>query len=369
MTPDFDVEGILAPIAGDDPAGPSLRYEHTYDRVREARRADDPSLPRGVWTHALKRSDWEGAAALCEAALRDRSKDLQLSAWLLESWLHLHGVAGVAAGFEVMLGLVERFWDGLHPRGADPCDARSFVIEWIDTTAADALGLIAVTTPSFTDAEPHTWATRVAALRLENLARGDAAAARDAEAAGAITLVRFERAVSQTPTVFYSAAAASLRRAEEAAARLQALLDAHCGDAAPGLLRVRGVVAALRGWTEQIVATRPAEIAPEPEAPMSEAPPADESEPPSATEQAAPVAVAAPVPSGAPTSRDDAYRMLTVAAEYLEANEPHSPVPHLVRRAVAWGQLSLPDLMMEFQRNGWDLAALYRLLGFGDDDG
>jgi type VI secretion system protein ImpA len=60
--------------------------------------------------------------------------------------------------------------------------------------------------------------------------------------------------------------------------------------------------------------------------------------------------------------------MLTIAAEYLEASEPHSPVPHLVRRAVAWGQLSLPDLMMEFQRNGWDLAALYRLLGFGGDD-
>ncbi|HYW06587.1 MAG TPA: type VI secretion system ImpA family N-terminal domain-containing protein, partial [Longimicrobium sp.] len=65
MTPDFDVEGILAPIAGDDPAGPSLRYDHTYDRVRDARRADDPGLPRGVWTHALKRADWEGAAALC----------------------------------------------------------------------------------------------------------------------------------------------------------------------------------------------------------------------------------------------------------------------------------------------------------------
>jgi hypothetical protein len=38
-------------------------------------------------------------------------------------------------------------------------------------------------------------------------------------------------------------------------------------------------------------------------------------------------------------------------------------VPYLVRRAVAWGRLPLPQLMLEFQKSGYDLGALHDLLG------
>ncbi len=371
----LDVAALLAPIPGDDPAGAPLRYEGTYDRVREARRADDPALSQGIWTHEMKRADREGAAALCQAALRERSKDLQLAAWLLEAWLHLHGFAGAAAGLEVMLGLAERWWDGLHPRavgGEDPCEARALVVEWVDGVAADALALVPLTLPSLSEAEPWSWATREGALRLENLARRDAAAARAAEARGAVTLARFDRAVSLTPTAFYASASASLRRAEAAAGRLQALLDTRCGAAAPGLLRARGVMAAVRGWAGQVLAARPPEpdLTPQ-EEPMSADPPAAGARPPAADDPPAapaPAAVVAIAVAGrGPASRDEAYRWLEAAADYLAGAEPHSPVPYLVRRAVAWGRLPLPRLMQEFQRNGYDLGALQNVLGLDGD--
>jgi len=43
-------------------------------------------------------------------------------------------------------------------------------------------------------------------------------------------------------------------------------------------------------------------------------------------------------------------------------------VPHLVRRAVAWGGLTLQDLLPELVRDNAQLAEIYRLLQFGSDD-
>ncbi len=71
----------------------------------------------------------------------------------------------------------------------------------------------------------------------------------------------------------------------------------------------------------------------------------------------------------APASRDEAFRWLEAAADYLLAAEPHSPVPYLVRRAVAWGRLPLPQLMKEYQRSGYDLGALHNVLGLDAGDG
>jgi type VI secretion system protein ImpA len=51
--PLLDLEALLVPIPGDHAAGGSLRYEGTYDRIQEARRADD-DLPQGAWQHARK---------------------------------------------------------------------------------------------------------------------------------------------------------------------------------------------------------------------------------------------------------------------------------------------------------------------------
>jgi type VI secretion system protein ImpA len=68
--------------------------------------------------------------------------------------------------------------------------------------------------------------------------------------------------------------------------------------------------------------------------------------------------------AGAPIrSRSEAYRRLTEAADYLQRTEPHSPTPYLVRRAVAWGGMSLGELLQELVQSDSDLNAIYTLLG------
>src|SRR5690349_25078370 len=101
----IDVRGLLEPIPGSNPAGESLRYQGTYDRISEARREDDPKLSQGIYKSTLKRADWTTVEALCVEALTTRTKDLQLAGWLLESWIHHYGFAGVARGLALMAGL------------------------------------------------------------------------------------------------------------------------------------------------------------------------------------------------------------------------------------------------------------------------
>lgn len=370
-----DLEALLAPIPGDDPAGALLRYDGTYDRVREARRADDPSLPQGLWTHELKRAEWPAAAALCREALETRSKDLQLGAWLAEAWTGAHGFAGAAAGLAAVLALCEHYWDGAWPRGDTPgetAEARARVFEWLDGRLAELLAATALTKPEIEDAGTFAWRDREAALRLENLGRRDPSAVHAAEAKGAVTLARFDRAVSLTPTPFHAARAAALAKAAYATSRLQALLDERCGADAPGLLRLSGLLSALRGWTEGVLSTRPREAPPAPEPqmpPTPDAAPAGDGEAVTPAASGAAPAVVRVASPARPASRDEAYRWLAIASDYLAATEPHSPVPHLVRRAIAWGRLSLPELFLEFLRQGYDLNALRTLLGFDDEKG
>jgi len=56
--------------------------------------------------------------------------------------------------------------------------------------------------------------------------------------------------------------------------------------------------------------------------------------------------------------REGIYQQILELAGQLIANEPHSPVPYLLRRAAAWGPMALPQLYAELQRSGsmWDLV-------------
>jgi type VI secretion system protein ImpA len=67
-------------------------------------------------------------------------------------------------------------------------------------------------------------------------------------------------------------------------------------------------------------------------------------------------------------SRDDAYRTLEALAEFLGRIEPHSPTPYLIRRAVKWGRMPLPQLMADIMQGDGDLHRMVNLLGLQGDD-
>ena len=123
---------MLEPISADAPCGVDLRYEREFDQLRDLRREDDASLPTGVWQSTLKRANWPDVEKLTTTLLLERSKDLMLSAWLGEAWLHLQALDGLPGSLALIAGLCERFPEHLHPQAEEGDQSwRVIPLEWL----------------------------------------------------------------------------------------------------------------------------------------------------------------------------------------------------------------------------------------------
>jgi type VI secretion system protein ImpA len=60
-------------------------------------------------------------------------------------------------------------------------------------------------------------------------------------------------------------------------------------------------------------------------------------------------------------TREEAYATLEAVANYLQIREPHSPTPYLIKKAVRWGRLALPELMQEIMKEEGDLNRMSNL--------
>ena len=355
----LDLETLLTPISAEKPAGDSLRYTGVHEAVEAARREDDPSLPQGVWKTELKRADWREAARLCLDALETRSKDLQLAAWLLEAWIRLERLPGAAAGLSVLAALCESFWETVHPLPQEgDLGYRLAPLEWVADRLPDTVRSVLITAPAGEEqARACSYADLEAARHLDRLAKSDPAAAKSAEAQGRITFDRFLVSVSLTPSSFYAALAADAQRALRALDELASLLGRLAGGEAPSFQRLGDALFALHHFAQRVLAERrdQGEVIAEAGEAEDAAPAGFYAEEDLEMEEIHP---------GSPIrSRAEAYRRLAEAADYLLRTEPHSPAPYLVRRAVAWGGMSLGELLQELVRNDGDLKALYTLLG------
>lgn len=361
----IDLETLLTPISADKPSGESLRYSGLYEAVEEARREDDPSLPQGVWKTELKRADWKEAARLCLDALETRSKDLQVAAWLLEAWIRLEGLPGAAAGLSLVGALCESFWNTVHPLPQEgDAEFRLAPLQWVADRVPGAVRGIPITWPAGSpsdEARPCTYADLDSARHMEKLARTDPQAVQTEEGRGRISTDRFLVSVSLTPTAFYSVLAADARQALAALDGLVVLLNRLCGNDAPSFQRLGDALFAVQHFALRVLEERRdrgEEIA----GPMEGAAAMDEMDLYPHAEEGEEGAFF----GGAPIrSRSEAYRRLAEAADYLLRTEPHSPTPYLVRRAVAWGGMSLGELLQELVQGDGDLRAIYTLLGMG----
>jgi type VI secretion system ImpA family protein len=351
-----DWDKVLAPMAGQCPTGESLRYEGTYDRIEEARRADDPGPPQGIWKTALKKADWQTVQALCLEALTTRSKDLQIAVWLLEAWLHLYGLAGVREGMYLVSELCERFWDDLHPQiKDDDVEYRIAPFEWLNEKLAIALKQLPMTQPDTEDIPAYTWADWESATHLDYVASKDHTIMQEAEATGKVTQARFSDSAMLSPKAFYVALWEDLQHAMEATVACESVLQEHLGSRAPSLWQFKEVLGAMQHLVHDILAERPEEAVYSATAVTTALPDMSDDVLEHERERS--------FGGGPIRSRSEAYRRLLEAAEYLLRTEPHSPTPYLVKRAVAWGNMTLVDLLQELVANEHDRKAIYGLLG------
>src|SRR3954468_817355 len=109
-----DVAVALQPIGADAPCGPDLSYDPAYaelDRLSQG----VPEREMGQQKIAAEPPDWKGLRQRCEELLT-RTKDLRVAVYLTLARLQTEGLPGLASGLAVVRGLLERYWDCVHPQ-------------------------------------------------------------------------------------------------------------------------------------------------------------------------------------------------------------------------------------------------------------
>lgn len=369
------VDRLLAPVPGADPTGLSARYEPVMAQIRVAREADDPSLPLGEWERPLKKADWLLVVKLCTQILAERSKDLQVAAWLTEAWIHLHQLDGLRAGTRLISGLLETYWEGVHPQQDEEGDyeARIAPLAWMNETLPLSLRLQVALLPwpdrkpAFISLEDWTKAPLVAPPHKD----GDT----DDEPGAANTPSREELILVGATT----AAQMLLQLREQLALAmtewkaLDSLVDNRLGKEAPSMSRVLDTLGLIDRASNSLLSKRldrpTSETPVQPEKAISIA---DTAIPSGQPPEPGPIGLTPKddfadsdlrLATGPIRSRADAYRQLEGIANFLQSIEPHSPTPYLVRRAVSWGRMPLPELMQEVLREEGDLNRLFTVLG------
>jgi type VI secretion system protein ImpA len=356
----IDVKKLLQPISAENPSGESLRYSLVYDSVKVARREDDANAPQGIWQTKLKKADWKEVKNTCLEALENQSKDLQLGAWRLEACLHLDGFAGIADGFRVLTALCDNFWDTMHP-ALDPGDPelRYAPVAWIDEKLTLKLKLIAITR---TDEErSYTWSDYELVMHQSKTAAAKGPKTKGAPDPVKALQIGLDSSLNLTPNDFFIDIREQLVAAVDQAERFEATLVKFDKTQEGALHQMKELLRTILYFITELLERRGVDVKFEPFVEPQLVQTTGKQEPDMALNEQRDYDISGPI-----RSRQQAYHMLAEAAEFLMKTEPHSPTPYLVKRAVAWGNLTLGELLHQMLRNPGELGELYRLLGLDE---
>jgi len=380
MLPDLPLPDLLLPISEAMPSGVDLREDTTphsvYFRLRDARaeaRAaerladNDPGSANSRGGDAGA-SHWAAIRGLAVQALSADTKDLEIAAWLTESLVRSDGLRGLAAGAELLAGLVGRFWDaGLHPAfdrdasgkdgsgedgpGEDGVEARLAPVAGLNGQGVDGTLLQPLRKLALFGRGDGTTVRLWQFEQAEDVAGiGDAARRAQRLAAGVPEFRQLEAEAR--------ADAGRLGRlSRETAAALLAwdALDRALSDkaaqAAPNTRRVHGVLAKLARLAERY-------------GPAAEAPAADVAAPDaSGLDASAPDASGPAAPAAAHDSRDALLEQVVRIARHFRLSEPNSPFGYTLDDAVRRARLPWPELLAEVLPDAAVRAAVMTGLG------
>ena len=366
----IDLEALLAPIDGDNPSGESLRYEGTYDQIKEARREDEV-LAQGDWSRDLKVADWPLVIKLATNALLTKTKDFQIAVWLTEGvvkhdrydrWVALRD------GLNLLRGLHENFWETVYPE-IDPEDdegplaSRANVLAALDARLAVIIKELPLTAGQkysylhYLESKQFDIPENIEALEYEQQEKFKALKAQ-AEADRKVTGEDWRKAKAATSRDFIEARFALINECWDAYKALDAEMDAKFARETPGLGELKKSLDEIRTLVDLIVKEK------------QKAEPREDELGGESTEVENDAAVTSAggggfaISGGAIRSRQEALKRLSEIAAFFRQTEPHSPVSYAVDRAVKWGNMPLEAWLADVLKDGTALESVREVLGF-----
>jgi type VI secretion system protein ImpA len=377
--PVIDIEALLAPIDGPNPAGKDITNTTILTDLREMRKSDEGEN-LGDW--ALKEANvpsWPKITKLASATLTNDSKDLRVAGHLVEALIRQFGMPGMRDGFKLLRELQERFWDDFYPGIKPPePDEDGFVDEeesGIEMRAA-ALGQIDRLLPlpirGIRATKPQMSSSFYSHLDwdqanyVDNLKVKETKAYEEAIAEGKPTGDLFRKAVSTTPRSFYETWIADLTEGAEELKLLNAFIEERYTEAEeiPTLSAVSRTLESLDqmiGDIEKVVG----KLREGDEEESNDGGGGEEGDSGGGgggggsrkrewTGEGVPLD---------PQDRMDAIKRLQAVATFFKTNEPHSPVGYLVERAIYWANLPFEKWLEEVVKDAGVLDSVKETLG------
>jgi type VI secretion system protein ImpA len=316
----FDLTPLLAPVAADSPTGEDLEYDPEFT---ELERIATPKSERSIGENikAAEEPDWANVARRAETLLA-RTKDLRTAIHLTAAWTRCHGLAGWKAGLALVRGLLENYWEGVHPQ----LDATDNNDPTARANAIMPLGDPQTVLGYFRNAS-FVQSPRLGRFSLRDLRMANGAISVEPPADGTTrpTLADLEACCMDCPDDQLPATAAALGEVLEHAQAIDTLLAARLGPTSPDLSHLTADSQELKRFVDAQLLRRFPELAITPAAGPDEA----EGEPYANVNTNANVETA----HRDIRSHDDVIRRIDEICEYYDRYEPSSPLPILLRRA------------------------------------
>lgn len=328
----MDVPLLLTAVSATSPCGEDMEYDADFLQLERAAKGQ-PERSMGDAILPAEPPEWRSIQQQ-SLDLLQRSKDLRITHFLLQSSLALQGVAGLAEVLSLINALLRDYWAELHPRlDADDDNDPTVRINALTGLTCD---------------------TNIRLLRESILTRsrtfGPVSLRAALNASGLQNFADEQLGAQQLNAAFLDSDAEQLQATRDALSAARAACEAIEEQVNDQVGSAQGVdLSALKQPLKQALQILNQAV------PGSSVPEAvSEDNAPSVEYAAAP---AAPRPVGDIASRDDVLRSLDKILAYYTRHEPSSPLPVLLNRAknlvhadfAAIVRNLIPDGMSQFE--------------------
>ena len=328
----MDVPLLLAAVSANSPCGEDMEYDADFLQLERAAKGQ-PERSMGDSILPAEPPQWRDIQQQ-SLDLLQRSKDLRITHFLLQSALALQGVAGLAQVLSLINALLRDYWAELHPRlDADDDNDPTVRINALTGLTCD---------------------TNIRLLRESILTRsrtfGPVSLRAALNASGLQSFADEQLGAQQLHAAFLDSDPEQLQATRDALSAARAACEAIEQQVNEQVGSAQGVdLSALKQPLKQALQILNQAV------PGSSVPEAvSEDNAPSVESAAAP---AAPRPLGDIANRDDVLRSLDKILAYYTRHEPSSPLPVLLNRAknlvhadfAAIVRNLIPDGMSQFE--------------------
>jgi type VI secretion system protein ImpA len=307
----LELEQLLQPLSDEIPSGPDLEYDPQFGEMERASEGKEEQQ-FGDTIIAAEEPDWRELKKQSLQILA-KSKDLRAAVYLTRALIHTDGFTGLAEGLALIKGLLDNFWESVHPQ-LDPDDNNDPTIR-INT-------LINICDPfdylSGINKVPVVVSTVMGSFSYRDIQIAGGTLQATESDPQELSLEQVDAAFREATDKQNQNTLTQINSAAESVEAIEIRLNELVGiDQSPDL---SAIVNLLKQISSEIAQRSGIETVSEAEVSNDNLAPTDASR----NEVAAP---------GTISNRDDVVKALERICHYYEKNEPSSPIPLLLERA------------------------------------